>query len=89
MTGDDIPPQEGKQAGTQDDKVVKLCPATVGEAYVVSLDDVFAGAKECDLTKVLVVGYDPNGELFVSCSHGIADALVMLARAHRHICFDE
>lgn len=66
-------------------EVVSFNGGPVGDGIKVPIDGVIDGAREAGLTSIVVIGYAPNGEMYLAASDGGAESLVLLKIAERMI----
>lgn len=66
--------------------VVELETGEVGDGYVLNIDDLLEAAKGANLSDVVIIGTDDDGELYVASSHGRAEAMMLLAFAQHWFC---
>lgn len=69
--------------------VVKLVPEEVGAGYQFDSDEVLRAALEKKMTSIVIIGELPDGELWCSSAVNAGEALVLMEKAKRLICFGE
>lgn len=69
--------------------VVKFVPEEVGENYRFDPDKILESAKGQDLKTVCVIAEGAEGEIWVSGSANAGEALILMERAKRLLCFGE
>jgi len=67
------------------DDVIPFKPQIVGNGVEFNASDMLDGAKAHDLGCVVIIGDDPQGELYVACSGDTGTALVQLHRAINYL----
>lgn len=72
-----------------ENKVVEFHPVLVGEGYRFDPDDILEKAKGNEFTTVAVIAEMPDGSLWVSGSANAGEALILMEKAKRQICFGE
>ena len=66
-----------------------LKPREVGEAYRFDPDEILEAAKGQGHQNILIIGELENGELWVSSAANAGEALILMEKAKRQICFGE
>ena len=69
--------------------VHKFEPVLVGEGYRFDADVILDGAKGQPFENVLVIGQLESGELWISSAANAGEALILMEKAKRQICFGE
>lgn len=69
--------------------VVKFEPREVGSGYRFDPDQILEAAKGQGFDNILIVGMLENGELWVSSAANAGEALILMEKAKRQICFGE
>lgn len=71
------------------DTVVKFTPQVVGEGYRFDPDQILEAAKGQGYTNILIIGELESGELWVSSAANAGEAMILMEKAKRQICFGE
>lgn len=77
------------EANRHDENVVKFEPREVGDAYRFDPDQILEEAKGRSHTNILIIGELDDGTLWVSSAANAGEALVLMEKAKRQICFGE
>lgn len=65
-------------------EIITLKNAILGDGAVIEPDVILEGPKT-KLREVVVLGIDHEGEIWVSCSHGMRDAVYLLERCKQNL----
>lgn len=71
------------------DTVVKFEPREVGEGYRFDPDVTLDEAKGREHTTLLILGENAAGELYIGGNSNAGEAMILMEKAKRHICFGE
>lgn len=88
-TLDELLPGVTRQEEVDWGSVHPFTPREVGSGYRFDPDVILEEAKGQGYTNILVIGELENGELWVSSAANAGEALVLMEKAKRHICFGE
>lgn len=69
--------------------VVKFEPQIVGSSYRFDPDQILEEAKGQGFTNILIIGELESGELWVSSAANAGEAMILMEKAKRRICFGE
>lgn len=69
--------------------VVKFEPREVGEGYRFDPDQILEKAKGRGFINILIIGELESGELWVSSAANAGEAMILMEKAKRQICFGE
>lgn len=69
--------------------VVKFEPQIVGSSYRFDPDQILEEAKGQGFTNILIIGEHESGELWVSSAANAGEAMILMEKAKRRICFGE
>jgi hypothetical protein len=72
-----------------DETVVKFEPREVGQNYRFEPDHILDAAKGQGYTNILIIGELESGELWVSSAANAGEAMILMEKAKRKICFGE
>lgn len=70
-------------------EVIKLVPEEVGEGYQFDSNEVLRAALDKDMSSIVIIGELPDGELWCSSAVNAGEALILMEKAKRLICFGE
>ena len=71
------------------DNVVLLVPDEVGSGYQFDSNEVLNAALDKEMTSIVIIGELPDGELWCSSAVNAGEALILMEKAKRLICFGE
>jgi hypothetical protein len=71
------------------DTVVKFEPREVGSGYRFDPDVILEEAKGQGYTNILVIGEFEDGTLWVSSAANAGEAMILMEKAKRQICFGD
>lgn len=69
--------------------VVEFKPQLVGEGYRFDPDKILEEAKGRGFENILIIGELESGELWVSSAANAGEAMILMEKAKRQICFGE
>lgn len=69
--------------------VVKLEVVTVGEGFRFDADEILEAAKGQGFTTCVILGQLEDGTIWVTSSANAGEAMILMERAKRQICFPE
>jgi len=75
--------------GSHDETVVRFEPREVGSGYRFDPDKILEEAKGRGHINILVIGELDDGTLWVSSAANAGEAMVLMEKAKRQICFGE